>query len=465
MQMENEIQELAPSSASACGTSDPESQAALSLETPVDGMTQADVAHAPPVRLPTPVETSMLAFPESGYLGAAAKFADLFSRHYESPKVFLYIDLLAIIGVMISGRFRADIDLPVQPRLYVLKIAQSAWKRKSTSTKLADNFIRSILGQKGNGQWRYADYESPVIYGVGSAEGLGTRLVADTENTGILGMPVTTRHAALLYDEFRRFEAKSSIEGSALRPMVNELFESNQYENLTKNNPLRIVDGHLGFLSNTTEETYRNLLASGESIDLGFLNRFFLVVGSTDRRIARPKSPPESELAAIGAELEQYFADLPPLKEDGSASNEIVIPLTPAAETRWERWYVSLEETPETARLDSLGMRLMGLLAFTSGQKEIDEDLVDAVLSILDYQRRVRTIYRPNTGENPAARMERKIKFELSKRPLAERDLRRHTNADRSGINVFRAAMNSLINIREIRLRKEDKKFELVDLL
>ena len=465
-QMENEIQELAPSSASDGGTSDPKSHAPLSLEPPIDEMIEADVAHAPPGRLATSVEASMLAFPESRYLGAAAKFADLFSRHFESPKVFLYIDLLAIIGVMISGRFRADIDLPVQPRLYVLKIAQSAWKRKSTSTKLADKFIRPILRQKGNPQWRYADYESPVIYGVGSAEGLGTRLVADTENTGTIGMPVTTRRAVLMYDEFRRFEAKSSIDGSALRPMVNELFESNQYENLTKNTSLRIHDGHLGFLSNTTEETYRDLLASGESIDLGFLNRFFLVVGNTDRRIAQPKAPSESELAPIRTELEKYFADLPPLNEDGSANNEIVIPLTPAAVSRWERWYQDLEETPETARLDSLGMRLMGLLAFTSGRKEIDEDLVDAVLNILEYQRRVRTTYRPNTGENPTARMEQKIKFELSKQGhLSERDLRRYTNADRSGIKIFVSAKNSLINAGEIRLRKEDKKFELVDSL
>jgi hypothetical protein len=160
--------------------------------------------------------------------------------------------------------------------------------------------------------------------------------------------------------------------------------------------------------------------------------------------------------------LKSYFAVLPPLKPDGSASEELVIPLTPAGDALWAQWYANLEETEETARLDNLGMRLMGLLAFASGQNEIDEDLVRRVLDILDYQKSVRTVYRPNTGTNSRARMEQKIVQQLTQRGrLSERDLKRFTNANREGLDIFRNAKNNLITGGDIRLI--DKLFELRD--
>jgi Protein of unknown function (DUF3987) len=340
--------------------------------------------------------------------------------------------------------------------LYVLKVAESAWRRKSTSTRFAEKFVSPILQDALFGQ--YEDYASLVVYGVGSAEGLGTRLRSKADPAG---NSVTTRRVVLVFDEFRRFEAKSSIDGSALRPMVNEMFESNQYENLTKTTSLQIPDGHLGFLSNTTEATYRNLVAAGESVDLGFLNRFFLVVGHSRKKIARPKAPPESELAPIREELKGYLEKLLPLNANGSASEEKVIRLTPGADAAWADWYQNLEETAETARLDNLGMRLMGLLAFTSGEDLIDEELLCSVLDILKYQEEVRAIYQPITGENPDAKMEQRILRELRQRgPLSERDLRRYANADRSGLETFRRAKNMLIDAKEIRARKEDSKFE-----
>jgi hypothetical protein len=391
-------------------------------------------------------------------VGVAAKFAEIYSRCYESPKEFLYIDILGIIGTLVSGRFRADFDLPCQPRLYVLKVAQSAWNRKSTSSRMAQKFICSSLQAVADS---YVDYESPMILGAGSAEGLATRLIHRTTVGGV-GETVTTRRAVLLIDEFRRFEAKSHIEGSALRPMVNELYESNQYESLTKSTSIRITDGHLGFLSNTTEEAFKSLIDGKESEDLGLFNRFFLLPGRSSKRIARPKAPPESELAPLRKELQDLFSDLPPLRADGSG-DEVVIPLTPGAISMWEDWYVNLEETPETARLDNLGMRLMGLLAFVGRTREIDEELMSAVLDILEYQKQVRSIYQTITGENPAARMEQKIRLVLRQRgALLDRDLSRYTNAHRSGMDVYRKAKASLMAVGEMVWRPETKMFELV---
>ena len=316
-----------------------------------------------PVRLATTAETRAIAFPSSGFVGVAAKFAEAYAREYESPKEFLYWDCLALIGAIVSARVRADFDLPCQPRLYVVKVAESAWKRKSTSTEFAQRFVRSALKLASCPQTSSSEWPK-VIYGVGSAEGLGKSL-----------MPGTQR-VVLVFDEFRRFQAKASIKGAALLAMVNELYERNEYDNYTLSCPLNVKDGHLVFLSNSTIETYKNLLDGSEFVDLGFLNRLLVVTGNTDKRIAQPQAPPETVLAPIRRELAEYVRNLPPLNSEDSASQEVVISLTQEAVQMWNEWYRRLEETSETARLDNLGMRLMGLLAFSSGQRRIDERLL-----------------------------------------------------------------------------------------
>src|ERR1700730_7411608 len=214
-----------------------------------------------------------LSFPQKGYIGVAARFADLYAQHYETPKEFFYIDALALIGSVISGRVRADIGLSCQPRLFICKIAPSAWLRKSTSTSCAERFVLDAVGSSRSPE---------VIRGVGSAEGL----------TSVF---VKARRVVLTFDELRRFEATAAIQASALLPMVNELFESNNYQNRTKDQDLKIDDGHLTFISNSTEQTWRDLHNAGEFKDIGFLNRMIVVTGESDKRVPRPIVPPQED--------------------------------------------------------------------------------------------------------------------------------------------------------------------------
>lgn len=381
-------------------------------------------------------------------MGVAAKFAEAYSQHYESPKEFLYVDCLALIGAAISGRVRADFDVPCQPRMYLLKVGPSAWDRKSTSTRFADKFIRQALGPahlRLTANAPPANSAAPVVYGVGSAEGLARFLQPDNATI--------TRRVVLIFDEFRRFEGKAFIDGSVLRAMVNELYESNVYDNATRDRTISICEGHLTFLSNSTDKTYRNLLNASEFRDMGFLNRLLIIISNSNKRVAQPKAPPEKMLEPIRAELRGYFDDLPVLNPDGSASRELVIPLTPAAKKIWQEWYYSLPRTDDTARLDNLGMRLMALLAFTSGQSEVDDKLLNAVLQILDYEWQVRRIYKPIEAETLSGRVEQAIRNQLHQRgPLSHRNLRRHTNADRYGLKAFDAALESLEEHGEIRI-------------
>lgn len=379
-------------------------------------------------------------FPQAGYMGVLADFADLYGQHYEPPKEFFYVDALALVGAALSGRLRVDIGLPCQPRLYVNKIARSAWDRKSTSTRIAEKFVRGALGA-GIGM-------PEIVRGVGSAEGLARALAA-------------SRRVALLCDELRRFEAKAGIQSSALLPMVNELFELNHYQNRTKDQNLTVKDGHLTFMSNSTEETWQSLLGASEFADIGFLNRMFLVHGSTSKRIARPVAPATHLVQLLEQDLALKFAALPPLNADGTVAREVVLTFTPSAAASWDQWYCGLSLSAETARLDTIGPRLMALLAFSAGKPDVDDDVIDATLALLEYQRGVREACAPIVAENPAAKVEAKIRRALERHgPLSERDVRRYTHADRDGIERFGRALYGLQRAGEVQLK--NGKWELV---
>jgi Protein of unknown function (DUF3987) len=393
---------------------------------------------------------SAIIFPENGYVGVAAKFAQAYSECYESPKEFFYFDFLTLVGATLSGRFEVDIDLPCQPRFYTIKIAPSAWKRKSTSTTCADNFIKSaeLAGA------------AQVLYGAGSAEGIASWIGERHLPNGDVLAPIN-RRAVLYYDEYRRFEAKAGIQNSALRPLVNELYERNQYDNITKTSSIRISDGHLSLISNTTTDNYERMLDAEESAGIGLLNRLFLVTGTKDKKVARPRKPPESVLGPIREELRAYFERLPALDELYGAPTQIVrVPLTPEADRMWDEWYLALPETDETARLDNLGMRLMGLLAFTCGKPKVDAELLQSVLAILGYERQVRSTLKPLDAENSAARHAQRVVRTLENRgPLSARDVEKFTNARRVGPEIHRRVVTALLQNGQVAYR--DRRYSI----
>jgi ribosomal protein L20 len=404
-------------------------------------------------------------FPETAYRGVGGEFAELYSQHYEPPKEFFFMDFLAIVGTVTSGRFKVDFGgLNSQPRLFVLKVAKSAWRRKSFSTKTAKGFVERAaeLAQSTEKKPKKSAKTHSwlrVINGAGSAEGLaavfskyvdqhGNPCAADHDEARFDG----DRRVVLNFDEFRRFEKKARGENAVLAYMVNELYESNEYDNVTKTSSVVIDEAHLGFVSNTTETSYLDLLNAGEMVDLGFTNRLFIVASDTRKRKARPIEPDPTKVEELLNRLAEMLRQLPPLDAEGICRNEKVIPIDPEASKLWEDWYNDLPETEETARLDAIGMRLLGVLAFVSGKEVVDAELMQCVLDLLEYQRRIRQMFRPNLGLTLQAKLEQKILMQLEKHgSLSRRELHAYANAGREGAKVYEAALHALQAIGQIK--------------
>ena len=131
------------------------------------------------------------------------------------------------------------------------------------------------------------------------------------------------------------------------------------------------------------------------------------------------------------------------------------------ARALWERWYDSLPSSEHTRRLDTIGFRLLPLIALTTDKNVIDVETVRNVTAILDYELNIRMLTDPIDADSTVSKLEEKIRRVLGARgPLTERDLRRHTHADRDGLWAFDSARKNLINASDI--VKDGDKFRLV---
>jgi DNA replicative helicase MCM subunit Mcm2 (Cdc46/Mcm family) len=131
-----------------------------------------------------------------------------------------------------------------------------------------------------------------------------------------------------------------------------------------------------------------------------------------------------------------------------SASTTGPAMITEAADKKWRDWYLrlrALDDPKNTRRLDTIGLRLMPILAHTSDKSEVDEEIVDHVIAILDYSYQVRKLYAPIDALGEIAKLEARISKQLQARgELSNRALARYVNASRYGQWKFRQALENL---------------------
>lgn len=385
-----------------------------------------------------PVNRNLI-LPEECYLGVAKDFAELFDPFYEVPKEFLYFSFLTVIGPLLAGKLTLNSDLRVEPRLFTVLLGRSGIEKKSTAKRLAVEFLEEV---------GYAPY---ILSGVGSAEGLAEVAM---ENHRLL----------LTFDEFKSFMSKAQIENSLLLPMVCKLFEETDYANATKKHLISLKDFHLGLLACSTIETY-NLVWDEHSTSIGFNNRLFIVPAETTKTIPFVEKIPEDAKDKLSEKVKALFSEFASRQKAFFIVNAntttatveteqtLVLNLTPEAKSAWENWYLNQRPRDVYAtRLDTIGMRLMILLAFCQGNFDVvDEATVEAVIKILQWQHAVRELYDPIDAQNQIARVEEVIRRHLKvKGGLTKRELKRVAHAKNTGLYIFESALANLIQSGEV---------------
>ena len=261
---------------------------------------------------------------------------------------------------------------------------------------------------------------------MGSAEGL-QRLLA---TPGLGGQKLL-----LCLDEFKQFVSKCKIEGSILLPCVNSLFESNEYEGNTKTSRIKLENAYLSILAASTVKTYENTW-SNQFTDIGFNNRLFLVPGRGKRKYAVPLVIPKTDKDKLGRRLKEILEHV---RRHGRLA------MTDGARDLFQAWYLNLPPSIHTKRIDTYAMRLMPLLAINELKSEVDEEIVEKTLALCNWQVNVRRLHDPVDADNAVARMEEKIRRVVgAKGLLKEYELKKHVNANRTGLWIFNTALTNL---------------------
>jgi hypothetical protein len=360
-------------------------------------------------------------FPTFAMGGIARDFADLYSSYLEPPKEFFFFSFLTCLGSILANRLTLASEVQPQPRLYTLILGESADDRKSTAIVKTIDFFKDTMKEFG------------ICYGVGSAEGLQAR-INDCSPHSLL----------LVFDELKAFVSKCKIEASVLLPCVNTLFESNRYESRTKKTDIFLEDAFLSILSASTIQTYENMWST-QFTDIGFNNRIFIVPASGERKHSIPQKIPQKEKDFLKKQMSERLQLVEKFTE---------LDITSEARNLFDKWYLDLEGSIHSKRLDTYALRLMPLLAINEGKSEVDEEMVNKVIALMDWQLTVRKLYDPIDADNEVAKMENRIRRCLKSQPMGNRDLKKKCHVERHGIWLFDMAFRNLQKAGEICLHK-----------
>lgn len=358
---------------------------------------------------------SPLSFPGQIITGAAGYFADVLSACMEPPRHFFFMAYLVCLGTILSNRITLKTELRPQARLYLVILGESADDRKSTAINKTVDFFLSAL----------TDFQ--VCFGVGSAEGLQRRFLKDS-------------NLLLVYDELKAFVGKAKVDGSVLLPCVCTLFESNRYESHTKDREIILTGACLSILAASTIETYERTWDAAFQ-DIGMTNRLFIVPGQGKRQHAIPGRVPYHQWDLMRNELRKII---------NAALITPELDFTPGARALYETWYLTLEQSIHTKRLDTYALRFMILLAVNAEKNEVDEAITQDVIDLMNWQLKARRLHDPIDADSAIAKIEEKIRRTLTTGPRTDRDLKRTLHYNRIGTWVFSNAIRNLTNSNEI---------------
>ena len=390
-----------------------------------------------PIRLPQkktePVPIPSAGFPRETIRGLAGEFANLYSTYLESPWSFFAFGFLTCLGNLISDRVTLASEIAPQARFFTVNLGDSADDRKSESIKKTIRFFEDTLAR---GFFR-------VCHGIGSAEGLARVLGENSENI---------KKLLLIYDELKAFVSKASIKDATLLPAVNSFFEGNRLQSATKTHSIDLRDVYLSLLAASTIDTYSRMWTPA-FLDIGFLNRLWLVKDHGERKFSIPREIPQAEIKTLQKKVGALLGNLP--------EGLFKIPISDEARAVFDKWYFSLESSPFSKRLDTYGLRLMIILAINESKMTVTEEIAQAVVKLLKWQLEIRREYAPIDAENNIAKIEEMIRRALARGPMETRDLQRKVNYSRYGLFAWKCGIENLCRSKEIFFDFKTKTYSL----
>jgi hypothetical protein len=381
-----------------------------------------------------------LRFPDSIITGVAGGFADAYAELTEVPRHFYWLCYLACLGSYLSGRVKLQTLLNVQSRVYLLLLGMSGRGRKSTALEFTSQFFQKALGD-----------DFSMMHGVNSGEGLSVFL--EKQRT----RQEDHVRTLIVYDEFLSFVAKAMQKGNSLLSTVTSLFEKNSCQMATKDKQLILENIHLSLIAACTTDTWERCWTP-DFLAIGLLNRLFLCPGSMEKLVSLPPPLPVETWKQLCSDLRNITSQ---------AEMVGTYELTEEAKRLYDDWYTNRldQKSLHAVRLDAYALRFMLLFAVNDRAVNIDAEIVSRTLRLVDWQFLVRQQMDPIDADSETAKVEGKIRRTLATGPKGQRDLQRKTNAQRTGLWIWKSALQNLTENGEVVYDSATKVYRLLEAL
>jgi hypothetical protein len=235
-------------------------------------------------------------------------------------------------------------------------------------------------------------------------------------------------------DELAHLLEKTAIEHSSFAPILNSLYYEDQQLGGTKRHKVEF-NGRLSISGGVVEEMFGQLF--GSVTTTGLYDRFIfgLCPPAFVYNYTPLTGPPE------------VLPDALPVQVHSEVWRE---------RTSWQKAYPYLGRTVEHA------LRAAVICASQDGSPVLmARDLVPAFAFAI-YQHRVRSVLRPNPGENPDARCAFQIRAYLEEHApngelVRQREVYRGIHAERIGPTVFERTVRNLMRCGELEYRRQSR--------
>lgn len=230
--------------------------------------------------------------------------------------------------------------------------------------------------------------------------------------------------------------------------MVASLFERADYDNRVKAEKVSVRGASVSLIAACTADTYATMFDT-RFFAIGMLNRLFVVTDRATSRIAVPKTVPKRDVETLRDRVRELLGTID-ARYGRNGLKPVPVPIAPSALGRFRTWYGARTGSIFEKRLDTYGHRLMVLLAATTDREIIDDEIIEAVLSLLAYQLDARRECDPVDAENTIAALEEKIRRALARGAVGGRELKRKVNYQRVGTWAWSTAISNLIKAGEV---------------
>ncbi len=304
----------------------------------------------------------------AAYHGLAGEVTRLISPHTEADDAAILFQTLAAFGIALGRRpyYQVEGDQH-HGNLFLAIVGVTGKGRKGTSW--------------GRVQQLFKTADPALADRIDSGLSSGEGLISAVRDGSDEAEAAADKRLLILESELASALKVMRREGNTLSPVVRNAWDTGNLRILTKNNPIRATDAHIGVIGHITKNELLRYLDATEFTN-GLANRFLYICARRSKRLPFGGSLDDEALAGLGRELSRVL----------SITNTFGR-LTMSTETRdlWAGIYGELSDAKPglfgsvIARSEAQVIRLALLYALLDTSRTIERHHLEAALACWDY--------------------------------------------------------------------------------